>query len=72
MKDIYIEILKDEEQMCVLKFGNSEKVSSHFFDTMTDNGYTIKSITEEQYNACNIGDEISLKDLNDGNYNIEE
>jgi hypothetical protein len=58
--------------MCVLKFGNSEKVSSHFFDTMIDNGYTIKSITEEQYNACNIGDELTIDDIKNGNYTIEE
>ena len=71
MKDTYIAVYNETEKMGVFKFENSNNVGTHFFDTMVDNGYTIKSISEEEYNACDIGDEISIEDLRDGNYTIE-
>lgn len=71
MKDIYIAVYKEDEKMAVFKFENSDSVGTHFFDTMIDNGYIIKNISEEEYNSCNIGDELSIQDIQNGDYKIE-
>jgi len=72
MKDIYIAVYKDDEKLMVFKFKNHDTIGTNFFNTVIDNGYTIKNITEEEYNSCNIGDELTIDDIKNGNYTIEE
>jgi len=71
MKNTYVAVYSGDKMMCAFKFENSEKVSNHFFDVMTDNGYIIKSLTEEEYNLCTLGDELSIDDIKNGNYRVE-
>jgi hypothetical protein len=61
---IFVSVLNSKQQVFfVLKFLNQEDIKVEFVDSLHDQGLVLKAITEEEYNAFDEGDEMSLDEL---------
>jgi hypothetical protein len=56
-----------------LQFPDEETLSDNteFFDEMFDSGFRIEKTTKEEYDAYQGGDEITVEDIKNGNYRID-
>jgi len=63
-QSIFVSVLNSDQQVfCVLKFLNQEDVRTEFVDSLHDQGFVLKPITEEEYKAFDEGDEMPLEEL---------
>lgn len=60
---LFVSALKDEEVVGVFRFDNKESLDSEFFDLIYENGYTLKKITENDYESYDFGEEKSIESI---------
>lgn len=70
-KKLYISISENGIVVGVLCFDDKKSMTSVFFDAFHDNGYVIKEITKKEYDDYDEGDELSIEDIQKGNYKKE-
>jgi hypothetical protein len=61
---IFVSVCNSKQQVfCVLRFSKQEDLTIEFVDSLHDQGFSLKPITEEEYNAFDEGDEITIEEL---------
>jgi hypothetical protein len=72
--EVYIKIEMDGELIGFIRFENEEVLAENedFFNGMFDNGFQITRSSEQEYNEFDGGDELTIDDIQNGNYRIDD
>jgi hypothetical protein len=72
--EIYIKIEKNGDLIGYLTFPDEDVLenSIEVMDSLFDTGYIITRSTKEEYDSFDGGDELSIDDIKNGNYRIED
>ena len=72
--EVYIKIEMDDELIGFIRFENEEVLAENedFFNGMFDNGFQITRSSEQEYNEFDGGDELTIDDIQNGNYRIDD
>ena len=72
--EIYIKIEMDGELIGFIRFENEEVLAENedFFNGMFDNGFQITRSNKEEYDKFDGGDELTIDDIQNGNYRIDD
>lgn len=71
---VYIKIEKNGFLVGYLNFPDEDTMADNmiFFDDMFDAGYILTRTTKEEYDSFEGGDELSVEDIKNGNYQIDD
>ena len=72
--EVYIKIEKNGDLIGYVTFPDEDVLGNNIeiMDSLFDAGYVITHSTKEEYDSFNGGDELSLDDIKNGNYRIED
>ena len=72
--EVFVKVWSKDNLLGFLQFPDEETLSDNteFFDSMFDGGFRIEKTTKEEYDAYQGGDEITVEDIKNGNYRIED
>ena len=71
--EVYIKIEKNGDLIGYVTFPDEDVLGNNIeiMDSLFDAGYVITHSTKEEYDSFNGGDELSLDDIKNGNYRID-
>ena len=71
--EVYIKIEKNGDLIGYLTFPDEDVLGNNIelMDSLFDAGYVITHSTKEEYDSFNGGDELSIDDIKNGNYRID-
>ena len=71
--EVYIKIEKNGDLIGYLTFPDEDVLGNYIeiMDSLFDAGYVITHSTKEEYDSFNGGDELSIDDIKNGNYRID-
>ena len=71
--EVYIKIEKNGDLIGYLTLPDEDVLGNNIeiMDSLFDAGYVITHSTKEEYDSFNGGDELSLDDIKNGNYRID-
>ncbi len=71
--EVYIKIEKNGDLIGYLTFPDEDALGNNIeiMDSLFDAGYVITHSTKEEYDSFNAGDELSIDDIKNGNYRID-
>ena len=71
--EVYIKIEKNGDLIGYLTFPDEDVLGNNIeiMDSLFDVGYVITHSTKEEYDSFNGGDELSIDDIKNGNYRID-
>ena len=71
--EVYIKIEKNGDLIGYLTFTDEDVLENNIeiMDSLFDAGYVITHSTKEEYDSFNGGDELSIDDIKNGNYRID-
>jgi len=72
--EVYIKIEKNGELIGYITFPDEDVLGDNIeiMDSLFDTGYVVTHSTKEEYDSFDGGDELSIDDIKNGNYDIEE
>ena len=72
--EVYIKIEKNGDLIGYVTFPDEDVLGNNIeiMDSLFDAGYVITHSTKEEYDSFNGGDELSMDDIKNGNYRIED
>lgn len=74
MEKVFVKLVFDETTIGMLKYDNEKdfEEDSELIVELIDRGISLVKIDEQEYEAWDLGDEMTTQDLRDGNYYIED
>jgi hypothetical protein len=71
--EVYIKIEKNGDLIGYVTFPDEDVLGNNIeiMDSLFDAGYVITHSTKEEYDSFNGGDELSIDDIKNGNYRID-
>jgi hypothetical protein len=74
MEKVFVKLVFDETTIGMLKYDNEKdfEEDSELMVELIDRGISLVKIDEQEYEAWDLGDEMTTQDLRDGNYYIED
>jgi hypothetical protein len=71
--EVYIKIEKGGQLIGYLTFPDEDTLEDNmeFMDSLFDTNYVITRSTKEEYESFDGGDELSVEDIKNGNYRID-
>ena len=71
--EVYIKIEKSGQLIGYLTFPDEDTLGDNmeFMDSLFDTNYVITRSTKEEYESFDGGDELSVEDIKNGNYSID-
>lgn len=71
--EVYIKIEKSGQLIGYLTFPDEDTLGDNmeFMDSLFDTNYVITHSTKEEYESFDGGDELSVEDIKNGNYSID-
>lgn len=60
---VYIGVFVKSHMFCVMQFLKQEDIRTELIDSLHDQGFTLKSITEKEYKDFDEGDEVTAEEL---------
>ena len=71
--EVYIKIEKNGDLIGYLTFPDEDVLGNNIeiMDSLFDAGYVTTHSTKEEYDSFNGGDELSIDDIKNGNYRID-
>ena len=72
--EVYIKIEKNGDLIGYVTFPDEDVLGNNIeiMDSLFDAGYVITHSTKEEYDSFNGGDELSIDDIKNGNYLVED
>jgi hypothetical protein len=72
--EVYIKIEKNGDLIGYVTFPDEDVLGNNIeiMDSLFDTGYVITRSTKEEYDSFDGGDELSIDDIKNGDYNIDE
>ena len=74
MEKVFVKLVFDETTIGMLKYDNEKdfEEDSELMVELIDRGISLVKIDEQEYEAWDLGDEMTTQDLRNGNYYIED
>ena len=74
MEKVFVKLVFHETTIGMLKYDNEKdfEEDSELMVELIDRGISLVKIDEQEYEAWDLGDEMTTQDLRDGNYYIED